>query len=395
MQTGFTIFFVDVADTIGCMDPFFITEPLFPQACRLRSFGAVLAAACLVSVAIPSAQAQLPLGQVESRGSKVQGSLLQEDVYILGPGDGLQLRFLAAKDLSGSLDILSDGTAALPLLGNVVLSGLTLSQASEWLQLLYRGQLLRPDLQLSLVRPRPLRVAVVGEVERPGLYTLTTSETSATQAGVAISGVSTLVDAVQKAGGVTGLANLRQVTLQRRVPGTPHRFKRARVDLLALVQDGDQLQNPVLFDGDTIRVERAVEEVAELTELAATTLSPRTITVNVIGEVKAPGRIQVPASTPMMQAVLAAGGVAPWRARTSKLDLVRINRNGTATRRSYAFDLNQGASTLRNPPLREGDTVIVNRSRYAITADAVEAVSRPLTGLVNVLALIRILDNNN
>ncbi len=364
------------------------------NARRFRCLGPLVAVATAVSLSIPGAQAQGP-GAVAPGEALIQESILQDDVYILGPGDGLQLRLLAATDLSGPVDILNDGTAALPLLGNVVLSGLTLSQASQWLQLLYREQLLRPDLQLSVVRPRPLRVAVIGEVERPGLYTLTTSEASTTQAAVAITGVSTLVDAVQKAGGITGLANLRQVTLQRRVPGSPPRFKRTRVNLLDLVLEGDQLQNPVLFDGDTIRVERAVEEVAELTELAATTLSPQAIDVNVVGEVKAPGRLQVPANTPMMQAVLAAGGVQPWRASTSKLELVRINRNGTVTRRLYSLDFDQGPSNLKNPPLRQGDTVIVNRSRYAVTADAVQAVTQPITGLVNVLALIQILDNTN
>ncbi len=129
--------------------------------------------------------------------------------------------------------------------------------------------------------------------------------------------------------------------------------------------------------------------------MAATTLAPKEITVNVVGEVKSPGRLQVPANTPLMQAILAAGGVQTWRANTSKLELVRINRNGTAMRRIYPLDFNQGVSIAKNPPLVDGDTVIVNRSRYAISADAIGAVSQPLTGLVNVLTLFRLLDNNN
>jgi polysaccharide export outer membrane protein len=48
-----------------------------------------------------------------------------------------------------------------------------------------------------------------------------------------------------------------------------------------------------------------------------------------------------------------------------------------------------------NPPLRDGDTVIVNRSTYARVTDAIGAVATPITGLANVLALINILDNNN
>ena len=61
----------------------------------------------------------------------------QDDPYILGPGDSLNLRFLAATELSGPFDVLSDGSASLPLLGNVRLVGLTISQASQWLGTLY------------------------------------------------------------------------------------------------------------------------------------------------------------------------------------------------------------------------------------------------------------------
>ena len=43
----------------------------------------------------------------------------QEDAYLLGPGDGLQLRFFGATELSGPVEVLSDGNVSLPLLGPV------------------------------------------------------------------------------------------------------------------------------------------------------------------------------------------------------------------------------------------------------------------------------------
>ena len=359
---------------------------------------------CLAALALLNAclvlgsQAVAPAGAlaVEPSWTEVpQRPAVEEDAYILGAGDGLNLRFLAVSELSGPLDILNDGTASLPLIGNVVLAGLTLSQASLWLETLYRQQLQRPTLQLSVVRPRPLRVALVGEVERPGLYTLTTAEASNTQVGVAISGPPTLVDAIQKAGGITTTANLRNVSLQRRMPGTNPRFKRARVDLLALVREGDQSQNPLLFDGDTIKVQRVqAESVETALEVAATTLAPTAIKINVVGEVKAPGTLSLPANTSLMKAVLAAGGVQTWRANKSNLELVRINRNGSAMTRRFQLDFNEDVSADKNPPLVDGDTVIVNRSRYAVSADAIDAVSNPITGLVNVLTLFRLLDSN-
>ena len=65
---------------------------------------------------------------------------------------------------------MNDGTIPLPLIGSVRVSGITLQQATFWIKELMGQQLLKPDLQLRVVKPRPIQVALVGEVERPGLY---------------------------------------------------------------------------------------------------------------------------------------------------------------------------------------------------------------------------------
>jgi polysaccharide export outer membrane protein len=316
---------------------------------------------------------------------------LQDDVYILGPGDALSLRFLIETTLSTQVDILNDGTSSLPLLGSVRLSGLTLSQATLWLQSLYARQLLRPEFQLSVSRARPLRIAIVGEVERQGVYTMTNTEASKTEASVSISGLPTLVDAIQKAGGVTDQADLTQVVLQRRLPGDRPLFKRTRLNLLNLVFEGDLQQNPLLFDGDTIRVIKAEEPSDLATEVSSTTLAPSSITVNVVGEVKGAGRITVPANTPLLQAILAAGGPVRWRANSDDVELVRINRNGSVTREKFRIDYSQGVSSARNPPLRDRDTVIVNRSPLAQTSDALGAFANPISSVVNLWALYDII----
>ncbi|MGB5135664.1 MAG: SLBB domain-containing protein [Prochlorococcaceae cyanobacterium] len=339
----------------------------------------------------------VPQGSPEPGPSAAPAPVPQDDAYILGPGDGLQLRFLSLstrQDLSGAIEVISDGTATVPLIGSVRLSGLTLSQASLWLQTLYGQQLLRPELDLLLVRPRPLRVSLVGEVERPGIYTLSTQEVSQTLAQVPITGLPTLVDAIQKAGGVTGDADLRQVLLRRRLPGEEVRYRRARVDLLTLIQQGDQIQNPILFDGDIIQLPKAAEPVVELSELAVTTIAPPEITVNVVGEVVRPGPVQVKPNTPLVQAVLAAGGGVVQRAKTNRVDLIRINRNGTLTRMAVPLNLGAPPSPEFNPPMRDGDVVVVNRSNYARLTDAINAVGGPLTTVVSALTLLQIVDDN-
>ncbi len=321
---------------------------------------------------------------------------VQQDIYIIGPGDVLELKLFDAPELSGTLEVLNDGSVSLPLVGPVRLSGLTIQQASMWARELLSVQLLRPELQLRVVRPRPIRVSVVGAVERPGLYSLSVSETTQTEGGPALSitGLPTVVDAIQKAGGITQQANLREVQLQRRLPGTPTQFKRTQLNLLDLVTEGDQLQNPFLFDGDTIKLERAEETPEEAIELASANISPQVITVNVIGEVNSPGRLETEANTPLVQAILIAGGLKTWRANGGQVELVRINRNGTATLKRFRFDMSQGASNETNPPLRQGDTIRVTRSILAKGSDALGAVSDPISKLVTAASLFRILNDN-
>jgi polysaccharide export outer membrane protein len=205
-----------------------------------------------------------------------------------------------------------------------------------------------------------------------------------------------VVSALQKAGGITLNANLTDVRLQRKLPGTTNQLRETQLNLVALLQKGDKRQNPFLFDGDTIVIGRAAAPPPnEVLELAAANLSPKTIKVNVVGEVKSPGSLSLRAGTPLIQAILSAGGPTAMRANRNNVELVRINRDGTATLRRYALDYSQSVSGPRNPPLREGDSVIVNRSVLASGTDVLNVVSQPLTNLVGVLTLFGIYNNNN
>ncbi len=304
------------------------------------------------------------------------------DLYTLGPGDQLQLTFLdpSAKDVGGPVAILPDGTSTLALLGSVQLSGLTLGQATRWLTSLYARQLVRPQLILSLTSARPVQVSVLGEVGRPGLY-------SFGGGGAAATAFTTPVSAIQTAGGITLNADIRRVIL-RRVTGPDGGEKQTVLDLAQLLQIGNQRQNPILFDGDTLIVTRAEKPLpSEVIQTGISNLSPATISVTVLGEVKSPGTVAVPSNTPLQEVLMRAGGPTPWRANKGRIELVRLNRNGTTTTEFYEYQPGQDISQGFNPPLRDRDTVIVRRSYYGKTVDLVNELVAPLTSIVNTFYL--------
>ena len=173
--------------------------------------------------------------------------LLEKDFYILGPGDVVQIKFTGVDELSGNYSIMNDGNIQLPLLGTKSINGLTLDEARIKLVELYKNDLLIPQIDLRLITARPLRVSLVGEVERPGAYFLTGAI-----------GSLTVVEAIQKAGGLTSESDITNILLYRKMPGSEGDFKKTKLDLLNMIRTGNQSNNPILFDGDTIKISKIV-----------------------------------------------------------------------------------------------------------------------------------------
>jgi polysaccharide export outer membrane protein len=320
----------------------------------------------------PAPTAPIP-SPIPAGGAAPTLSEVYSDLYVLGPGDGLTLTFLdpAAQSVGGQFSILPDGTTTLGLIGTVQLNGLTIGQATRWLTSLYARQLVRPQLTLSLTNPRPVKVTVLGEVAKPGLYPLPI--------------FSTPVSAIQTAGGVSLNADIRRVLL-RRLAGPDGSQKQTILDLAQLLQVGNQRQNPILFDGDTLIIGRTENPPSdEVLQLGATNLAPPTISVSIVGEVKTPGLITLPANTPLVEAILRAGGTRKWRANKNSVELVRLNRNGVTTREVFTYREDRDISQAFNPPLRDRDTIIVNRSFFGQALDVVNEVLVPISTVGSLL----------
>jgi polysaccharide export outer membrane protein len=306
---------------------------------------------------------------------------------------------------AADVEVLSDGTINLPRLGSVPVWGLTLNEARQRITEGYDLYLRRPLVYLDLVAPRPVRVTLVGEVQKPGFYSLTQggSVSSLREAGpstssteIASAGWPTLVDGLQRAGGITATADLTNVVLVRPNPTPGGLATEYRFDYLRVLMEGGATVNPLLYDGDMIRVARAdgAQPNEVLIKTAASNFAPDTIGVTVVGEVITPGLKQVRSSSPLSSAVMAAGDVNPLRANGKKIRLLRLESDGNVTARTIVFDPAAPLDSPNNPALRNGDVVVVPRNAWTRANDFIGQAVQPIGPVLNAASLYNILTGN-
>ncbi len=219
------------------------------------------------------------------------------------------------------------------------------------------------DANFSVSSTQPVSIAVVGEVARPGPYTIKDQ-------------TPTLSGAIREAGGIKQLANLKDVKIRRNTRnGTAQTIS---VDLWQLLKSGDLNQDLVLQQGDTIEIPTALAlNPAEARQLGDASFAPASVKITVVGEVQKPGQIDVPMNTPLNQALLSAGGFTR-QANRRRVELVRLNPNGSVTRRDVSIDLSRSIDEQGNPLLQNGDVLVVDRNGLAKTGDALNSVLGPI-----------------
>lgn len=290
--------------------------------------------------------------------------------YRLGPGDQIQVNFFNVPEYSGPQRVLVDGTVNLPVVGSVSVTGLTLSQAEQTIAAAFSRELRNIRVTVSLAQARPLQIGVAGEVQQPGYYVLTSSDAQ----------LPSVAQAIQTAGGVTQLADLRQVQIRRIGPtGAPETIT---VNLWALLEQGDLSQNLTLLDGDTIVVTPTSSlNAAETEQLAASNLAAneaQSVNVALVGEVGRPGAYRLESAVgnrpTLTQAIQAAGGVTP-EANLRKVQVQRTARNGTV--QTTTLDLWQLVTTgdlSQDLILQPGDRITIAKAE-AMTPEEMARVT--------------------
>lgn len=293
--------------------------------------------------------------------------------YRLGIGDVITVSIFGAEDYSGEFIVLPDGTINLPRAGQLFVLGLPLRDVELAVASSYAPFIRQPLITVIPQTLQPIRVALAGEIRRPGSYQVGDSGTE----------FPTLTEAIALAGGITGKADIRQIELRRHVG-----FRRKEMDqfnLWDLIQSGDLAQDIVLQSGDEIFIPTNTAVTNEdAIALASASFAPETVSIYIAGEVSRPGLQELPLNTSLNQAILASGNLTP-RADLSAVDFIRVNPDGTVVQRRIAVDLSADINENNNPILTERDVIVVSRSGLARLGDSLGIVLNPVTQVLGAI----------
>lgn len=193
--------------------------------------------------------------------------------YQVGSDDLLKINAFDHPELSVEARVSKSGNITYPLLGEIRVTGLSTRELEQLLiqQLDQGGYVHHAQVSVLITDYQSQKIAVMGQVAKPGQYALTTS--------------SKVLDLLAQAGGPVNGAAADEATLVRR------NGSKVDIDLHALF-GGDPSHNPAVSAGDSIYV-------------------PRAPFFYIYGEVQRPGAYRLERQMTVAQAISAGGGLTP------------------------------------------------------------------------------------
>jgi len=154
--------------------------------------------------------------------------------YVVGAGDELLVRAWGQVNINLRLVVDRNGAVDIPKVGVVRVSGLKAEELEGFLKAQVGRVFKNFQMNVTLGRLRSIQVLMVGNVQRPGNYT--------------ISAMSTLVNALFASGGPSAVGSMRKIQLRR------GNVVIAEMDLYDLLLKGDKSKDMRLLQGDVIHI---------------------------------------------------------------------------------------------------------------------------------------------
>ena len=177
-------------------------------------------------------------GAAAGESGKVAGSPAASPDYVIGSEDVLAISVWKETELSRNVPVRPDGKITLPLVGDVVASGLTAKQLQASLEQQLKAYIDSPQVAVIVQEVRAQQYNLLGEVQRPGSYPL----------GKPL----TVLDALALGGGFRDFAKTNKIYILRgSAAGTRQRIP---FNYKQVIKGEKFEQNVALLPGDTIVV---------------------------------------------------------------------------------------------------------------------------------------------
>ncbi len=253
--------------------------------------------------------------------------------YVLGAGDQVSVDIYGASQKSADCTVSPDGDIVIEGYGPIRLGGLTVAAAKAKLRSTLGSRYQSSRINLSLGQTRTVSINVMGEVKKPGTYTL--------------SAFASVFNALYMAGGTNDIGTLRNIKIYR-----ANRLVSV-CDIYDYILNGKMTGNVRLHDGDVIIV------------------GPYDCLVNITGKVKRPMYYEMKRNESVQTLLRYSGGFTGDAYKKA----VRVNRK---TGREYAV-YNVEEFDMSSFQIADGDSVSVDSilARYANTVEIKGAVFRP------------------
>ncbi len=251
---------------------------------------------------------------VASTFAPIDGAPVPQD-YKIGPGDTFTVQAYSAADVQYTLTVTREGMILVPETGAISVSGLTFEEAKKVISKTIESQRIGIKTVVTLSELRSIQVMLVGEVMQPGSY--------------AVSGFSTLINALISSGGIKRTGSLRSIKVKRGGEVI------ASMDLYNLLLNGDDSDNVYLRQGDVIFV------------------PPIGRTVSIAGEILRPAIYEFNNNQTVGQVLKLAGGLLPTANKT-KAQIERVSNSGLYT--LLQADLSKRGKNIK---VKNGDLIRV------------------------------------
>ncbi|MEA2718770.1 MAG: polysaccharide biosynthesis/export protein [Candidatus Eremiobacteraeota bacterium] len=248
---------------------------------------------------------------------------------VIHPGDQLAISVYGHPELTQNSVVQADGTIQYPLVGRVLVSGLSAAEARDVLAKSLTKYVRHPNIALAVQQQGAINVLVMGNVKNSGRFALRTG--------------SRVSDAIAAGSGVA------QVNGEYPVARVSQEGAMTTVSLQKLLHDGDASQNVELLDNAIVYVTGA-----------------EMIRVQVLGAVTRPGNVEVNEGDRLSMALARAGAEAQAKPDLNRVYLTRVDPATGKTLPSYEINLYQAlqrGDQRYDPILRKDDKIYVPEAR--------------------------------